>query len=196
LVLSYLDANQNASALRVSEEMTNSATQILGSNSVRLAPFLNTRANVLLKNGESAKALQIYDQILGLEGLAENLTFSVALNRVMVGTSSLEIDSRSIELSRWLWAQRAKLSTDESRARSKLVLIRVLNASDDIPTAREVSHTTIATEGVDDPVRTELRVWQELLNARPNSTAKVRLNAELRAANSIDPNVHRALEEL
>ena len=192
LTLAYLAYNQDAEALKVSGELIASAGANLGEENLRLLPFWNTRAKALNENGQQAQSLKIYDELLKWRNLSDKVRFALRMNRLLAGTSQIEIDEQSKKLAWDFWRERTTQNA-MSRAYTKIALLRVLSSEKKMRQARTIAAMPDVVNELDEPVLTELRIWREVLapGARTQPAAK-NWSAQLQNVDSRDPHL-RAL---
>ena len=192
LTLAYLAYNQDAEALKVSGELIASAGANLGEENLRLLPFWNTRAKALNENGQQAQSLKIYDELLKWRNLSDKVRFALRMNRLLAGTSQIEIDAQSKKLAWDFWHERTTQNA-MSRAYTKIALLRVLSSEKKMRQARTIAAMPDVVNELDEPVLTELRIWREVLapGARTQPAAK-NWSAQLQNVDSRDPHL-RAL---
>ena len=192
LTLAYLAYNQDAEALKVSGELIASAGANLGEENLRLLPFWNTRAKALNESGQQAQSLKIYDELLKWRNLSDKVRFALRMNRLLAGTSQIEIDEQSKKLAWDFWRERTTQNA-MSRAYTKIALLRVLSSEKKMRQARTIAAMPDVVNELDEPVLTELRIWREVLapGAAAQPAAK-NWSAQLQNVDSRDPHL-RAL---
>ena len=192
LTLAYLSNNEDAKALKVSGELITSAGANLGEENLRLLPFWNTRAKALNENGRQSQSLKIYDELLKWRNLSDKVRFALRMNRLLAGTSQLEIDEQSKKLAWDFWRERTTLNAT-SRAYTKIALLRVLSSEKKMPQARTIAAMPDVVEELDEPVLTELQIWREVLALDPQTLPEAKnWSPQLQKVDSRDPHL-RAL---
>ena len=192
LTLAYLSNKQDAKALTLSVELIAAADANLGEENLRLLPFWNTRAKALNQNGQQEQAIKIYDELLKWRSLSEKVRFALRMNRLLAGSSQVNIDDQSKKLAWDFWHERTSLNTT-SRAYAKIALLRVLTAEQKMSQARTIASMPDVISELEEPVITELRIWREALASESRTRAAgEQWSAELNNVDSRDPHL-RAL---
>ncbi len=187
LTLAYLSNKQDAKALTVSAELIASADANLGEENLRLLPFWNTRAKAFNQSGQQEQAIKIYDELLKWRSLSEKVRFALRLNRLLAGSSQVNIDDESKKLAWDFWHERASLNTT-SRAYAKIALLRVLTAEQKISQARTIASMPDVISKLEEPVITELRIWREALASETRThMANEQWSKDLNKVDSRDP---------
>ena len=196
LTLAYLVNKEDAKALTVSDEMVTAAGANLGEENLRLLPFWNTRAKALNQNGRQFQSLKIYDELLKWRSLSEKVRFALRMNRLLAGTSQVEIDEPSKKLAWEFWQARATLNAT-SRAYAKIALLRVLCAEHKMPQARTIAEMPDVVDGLEEPVTTELSIWLAALTSNfltPQEAKRWQL--QLRSVDSRDLHLRGLVQRL
>ncbi len=186
LTMAYLANKEDAKALAISNEMVALAGANLGEENLRLLPFWNTRAKALNQNGYQSQSLKIYDELLKWRSISEKIRYALRINRLLSGTSQVEIDAPSKKLAWEFWQERATLNPT-SRAYAKIALLRVLSAERKISQAQTIAAMPDVADDLEEPVITELRIWREvLLHTEPNDAIGEQWRKQLQNAGSTD----------